>query len=106
MGDMTENLEALLARGDDSASLRFALATRYLADAKMERALEHALRAVQLDADYSAAWRLLGRIQSELGQVEAALQTYRRGIEVAQKNGDQQVAKEMSVFVKRLEREP
>jgi len=104
MGDMTENLEAMLARGGDSASLRFALATRYLADAKMERALEHAVFAVQLDPEYSAAWRLLGRIQSELGQAEEALQTYRRGIEVAQKNGDQQAAKEMTVFLKRLER--
>lgn len=104
MSDITKNLETMLARGLDSASLRFALATRYLDDKAMEQALGHAKLAVELDADYSAAWRLLGRIQGELGQRAAAIASYRRGIEVADKNGDQQVAREMRVFLKRLER--
>jgi Tfp pilus assembly protein PilF len=104
MSDMTKSLEAMLARGADSASLRFALATRYLNEKALEPALAHAELAVQLDADYSAAWRLLGRIQTELGRPAAAIASYRRGIEVADKKGDQQVAKEMRVFLKRLER--
>ena len=101
---MIKNLEAMLARGADSASLRFALATRYLDEKALEAALEHAELAVQLDADYSAAWRLLGRVQTELGRRADAIASYRHGIEVADKNGDQQAAKEMRVFLKRLER--
>ena len=101
--DMTENLEAMLARGNDGAALRFALASRYFERGELERALQHAEVAVALDADYSAAWRLLGRIQAASGLDRRAAETYRRGIEIAQRRGDRQVAKEMDVFLRRLE---
>lgn len=101
---MTANLEALLAKGHDSASLRFALATRYLADNDIERALEHAKFAVRLDADYSAAWKLLGRVSVAAGLSEQAVSAYETGIGVAERRGDQQAAREMRVFLKRLDR--
>ncbi len=98
------NLEAILAQGHDSASLRFALAARYLADGNAALAVEHAAVAVKLDADYSAAWRLLGQAQTEVGLLDEAVETYTRGIEAAERRGDQQVRKEMSVFLRRLKR--
>lgn len=102
---MTANLEALIARGQDGAPIRFALASRYAAAGDIERALAHAEVAVEIDADYSAAWKLLGRLRGEKGQREQAIDAYRRGIDVAEKRGDQQAAKEMRVFLKRLLRE-
>ncbi|HEU4619825.1 MAG TPA: tetratricopeptide repeat protein [Gammaproteobacteria bacterium] len=102
--DPTANLEALIAAGKDSAALRFALASRYLAASDLEKAVEHAEAAVRLDPEYSAAWKLLGKILAESGRNEAAAETYRHGISVAEKRGDQQAAKEMRVFLKRLER--
>jgi Tfp pilus assembly protein PilF len=101
---MIANLEAMLKAGNDSASLRFALATKLFESGAIERALIHAEVAVQADPDYSAAWRLLGRIQSDAGATEAAVETFKRGIAVAERRGDRQVAKEMQVFLKRLER--
>jgi Tfp pilus assembly protein PilF len=101
--DLIANLEAMLARGDDSATLRFALASRYLTDGRPEAALEHAAVAVQLDADYSAAWKLLGKAQAAAGRAHDAAMTYRHGIGVAERCGDQQAAKEMRVFLKRLQ---
>ena len=101
---MIANLEKMLAGGADSAGLRFTLASSYRSAGDLERAAEHARAAVRLDADYSAAWRLLGRVQAELGQHETAAETYRHGIEVAESRGDRQAAKEMRVFLKRLER--
>jgi Flp pilus assembly protein TadD len=101
---MTENLEALIASGKDGAPVRFALASRYAADARLDKALEHAQVAVTLDADYSAAWKLLGRILADSGRDAEAVEAYRSGIEVAERRGDQQAAKEMRVFLKRLER--
>jgi Tfp pilus assembly protein PilF len=100
---MTENLEAMLARGNDSAMLRLTLAARYFEQNENERALEHAKVAVQLDADYSAAWRLLGKVQESLGLVERAAETFRQGVSVARRRGDEQAAKEMQVFLRRLE---
>ena len=101
---MTENLEALIASGRDGAPVRFALASRYAAEGHLDKALEHAQVAVTLDADYSAAWKLLGRVLADSGREGEAADAYRRGIEVAERRGDQQAAKEMRVFLKRLAR--
>jgi Tfp pilus assembly protein PilF len=100
---MTDNLEAMLARGKDSATLRLALAARYFEQGNLNKALEHAEVAVQLDADYSAAWRLLGKVQAASGLEDRAIETFREGMAVARRRGDQQAAKEMQVFLRRLE---
>jgi Tfp pilus assembly protein PilF len=102
--DITANLERLLASGKDSASLRFALGSRYLEIGDSSRALEHARAAVELDPEYSAAWKLLGKAEAAAGRAREARQAYVRGIEVAERRGDRQAAKEMAVFLKRLER--
>ncbi|WP_428100374.1 tetratricopeptide repeat protein [Candidatus Rariloculus sp.] len=102
MADLTANLEAMLAGGADNAALRVALATRYLAAGKAERAIEHANSAVDHDADYSAAWRVLGKALTAAGRDDEARRAYERGIGVAERRGDQQAAKEMRVFLKRL----
>lgn len=99
---MIEKLEALLANGQDSASLRFALANGYFARDNAGRAAEHARIATELDPEYSAAWRLLGQAQAALGHVRDAAATFERGIEVAELKGDRQVQKEMQVFLKRI----
>jgi Tfp pilus assembly protein PilF len=101
--DRTDSLEALLARGPDSAMLRFTLATGYFDRGELERALLHAEAALALDADYSAAWKLLGKIQTAHGDAHKAAASYRQGIAVAERRGDLQAAKEMRVFLRRLE---
>lgn len=102
--DLIASLEALLAKGSDGATLRLALAARYLDAGNAEAAVRHAEAAVRLDAEYSAAWRALGQALAALGRAEEARQSYENGIAVAERRGDQQAAKEMRVFSKRLER--
>ena len=102
--DLIANLEALLAKGEDAPSLRFALATRYLAAGDAAAALKHAEAAVALDAAYSAGWKVLGQARAAAGDERGAIESYRRGIEVAEARGDRQAAKEMRVFLKRLEK--
>ena len=104
--DVISNLEGMLARGDDSAMLRFALGNEYLNFGNSELAIKHLSVAVDLDADYSAAWKQLGKAQLEAGLDEQAAGSFERGIEVAQRRGDQQAAKEMRVFLRRLTRTP
>jgi len=57
--------------------------------------------ATELDSNYSAAWKLLGRCYVEAGDIEKAVMTYEKGIVIAGENGDKQAAKEMNVFLKR-----
>jgi len=101
---MLDKLEAMLARGPDSAGLRFALANGYFREDELEHAIEHAQVAVSLDPDYSAAWRLLGQAQVAAGRDADAAQSFERGIAVAAKRGDRQVEKEMQVFLRRLQK--
>ena len=56
------------------------------------------------DPGYSAAWKLLGKSLDESGDAVAAAGAYRSGIEAATRRGDKQAAKEMTVFLKRLEK--
>ena len=49
--------------------------------------------------------KLLGLALSEAKILHEALQTFRRGAEVAERRGDKQAAKEMAVFAKRLEKQ-
>jgi Tfp pilus assembly protein PilF len=99
------NLEKLLAAGKDGALLRFGLGNEYLKRGDAGMASAHLREAVRQDPDYSAAWKLLGRALTELGQRAEALRAYRQGIEAAQRKGDQQALKEMQVFARRLEKQ-
>jgi Tfp pilus assembly protein PilF len=99
------SLEKLLEQGKESALLRFSLGTEYFKLHETWVAIFHLKRALQLDPDYSAAWKLLGLSLAEGGILHEALDTYRRGAEVAQRRGDQQAAKEMEVFARRLEKQ-
>jgi Tfp pilus assembly protein PilF len=102
--DAVQRFEALLAAGKDGALLRFSLGMQYLKDSDAARAAEHLRVAVQKDPDYSAAWKLLGRALEASGDRDGAAQAYRSGIEAAEKKGDKQAAREMAVFLRRLEK--
>jgi Tfp pilus assembly protein PilF len=101
---MIRNLEALLEGGGDAPPLRFALATRHLAAGNFDAAVAHAQAAVALDAEYSAAWKVLGKAQTAAGREADAAASYRSGIAAAERRGDKQAAKEMGVFLRRLEK--
>jgi len=102
--DLIANLEALLAKGHDAPTLRFALATRYLEAGDPAAARRHAEAAVALDATYSAGWKALGQARAAAGDESGAAESFRRGIEVANARGDRQAAKEMQVFLRRIEK--
>ena len=101
-----ERFEGLLASGKDSALLRFSLGMQYLNAGDPARAALHLRSAVTQDPHYSAAWKLLGKSLAAAGDAEGARQAYGRGSEAAQARGDKQAAKEMAVFLKRLEKPP
>ena len=62
----------------------------------------HLHEAVGHDPTYSAAWKLLGRALTAAGQDAEAMRAFEQGIAIAQDKGDRQAAKEMEVFLRRL----
>ena len=102
--DPSAKFEAMLAAGKDNALLRFGLGSRYLASGEAARAAEHLRAAVAQDPSYSAAWKLLGKALEASSDPAGAAEAYRSGIAAAEKRGDKQAAREMEVFLRRLER--
>ena len=98
-----DNLEALLAEGTDNALLRFGLASEYLKLGQTEQAITHLQHAVVHDPKYSAAWNRLGKALTDSGRTEEAIDAYQSGIRAAEDKGDVQAAREMRVFLKRLQ---
>ena len=99
------NLQQLIGTPRDSALLRFSLGNEYLKSGDAHNAQLQLSQAVARDPAYSAAWKLLGRAFAEIGQPQAALAAYRQDIAVAEKKGDKQAAKEMTVFARRIEKQ-
>lgn len=101
---IVDNLEAMLARGQDTALLRYSLGGEYLKLNQPDKAAEHLRTAVEKDPKYSAAWKLLGKALTDAGHKDEAIKTYEDGIKVAEEKGDKQAAKEMAIFLKRLQK--
>ncbi|MHC8441038.1 MAG: tetratricopeptide repeat protein [Candidatus Eutrophobiaceae bacterium] len=97
-----EAFERLLKRGQDSALLRYSLGNEYLQRKEISNAITHLAHAVEMNPDYSAAWKLYGQVLALHGCVEEARGAYGRGIEAAVRCGDKQAEREMCVFLKRL----
>ena len=97
-------LKNMLQQGQDNLLLRFGLGQAMLKAGQPSEAIEHLQAALALDPQHSAAWKLLGKAFTETGQQQQAIEAYRQGIEVADAKGDIQAAKEMKVFLKRLQR--
>lgn len=100
----TDALEKMLAKGVDNSLLRFGLGKGYLDAGDAARAAEHLQRCVEHDPQYSAAWKLLGKAQQTDGNPDAARSAWQQGIQAAQAKGDKQAEKEMSVFLRKLDK--
>lgn len=100
-----QQFETMLAQGRDSSLLRFGLGKAYLDAGDAKQAVVHLSKCLEHDPTYSAAWSLLGQAQLEVGDRDAARQTWENGITAAQKKGDIQASKMMTVFLKRLDKD-
>ena len=99
------NLEKMLGGPRDGALLRYSLGNEWLKAGDPAKAATCFRDAVERDAKYSAAWKLLGKALAESGDIQAALDAYEQGLGVAEEKGDIQAAKEMAVFAKRLRKQ-
>ncbi len=95
-------LKKMLLQGQDNMILRFGLGQALLKAGQTSEAIEHLQAALEFDPEYSAAWKLLGKARAENAEQHLAIETYEKGICIAEKKGDIQAAKEMRVFLKRL----
>ncbi|SAI01703.1 Uncharacterized enzyme of heme biosynthesis [Bordetella ansorpii] len=105
MDPMIERLRGMLAKGQDNPMLRYTLGKACAEAGNHEEAVTHLRAALALDANYSVAWKWLGKALLGLGLRDEARQAWQDGLQTAQARGDAQVVKELQVFLRRLERE-
>lgn len=98
-----KQLEALLADDSEDSLGQFMLGKMYLDVDRPEEAAAALEKAFAIDPSYSAAYRHCGDAYRKSGDHEKAKDVYRRGIAVAEENGDLQTVKEMQAFLKKLE---
>ena len=97
--------EALIALEPEDTVLRFGLGELYFEADDFTRAAEQFAEIVRLDPQYSAAYRYLGQSYAALERRAEAHDIFERGITVAEARGDLQTAKEMQVFLRRLDKQ-
>ncbi len=102
--DPLERLRAMCGGPRDGALLRVSLANALLAQDDRDAAIAELRHALEFDPDYSAAWKLLGKTLADNNDIAAAIDAWRAGIAAAIKRGDKQAEKEMTVFLRRLEK--
>ncbi|MGF6174973.1 tetratricopeptide repeat protein [Ensifer sp. 4252] len=102
---MRQVLEKLLDDGRDDALLRFTLGSICLQEADAETALVHLQHAIEFDPTYSAAWKLSGAALLKLNRIDEARRVWTEGRSVAEKKGDLQVGREITVFLRRLDKQ-
>lgn len=100
--DALKRLRSQVGGPRDGALLRVSIGNLLLAAGDAAAAAREFRAALEFDPRYSAAWKLLGRALNEAEDGEGAIDAYRQGIEVAEQRGDNQAAKEMQVFLRRL----
>jgi Tfp pilus assembly protein PilF len=104
MNPRIASLEKMIGGPRDSALLRFSLGNEYLKEEAPRQAADCFRAAVDRDPNYSAAWKALGKALAAAGETAAAAAAYGDGIRVAEARGDIQAAKEMKVFLRRLQK--
>lgn len=103
--DRVRMIRSLLQRDLEDVVMWFGLG-RALADLGRDgEAVEAFRRATELDPDYTAAWRELGRAQHAAGEPEAAVASLEHGIGLARRTGDLQTGREMRTFLRRARKE-
>ncbi len=103
--DHEEKIKRLkdLAAADPNDPLTFFLLGRELMEvARFEDAAQALEKTVQLNPEYTAAYRYLGDSHRMAGNNARAREIYEAGIAVSEATGDLQAGKEMKVFLRKL----
>ncbi len=95
MTNRVEMLKTLLAQDPDNALARYGLGMEYARAEEPERALAEFRALIESRPDYAAAYFHGGQALERLGQIEAAGEYYRRGMEAASRVGDLHLRNEM-----------
>jgi uncharacterized protein HemY len=97
-----KQLENLIKENPENALMHYTLGIEYLRIGNNQKAVRVLKNTIELEHDYSAAYRELGKAYVNAKLTKEAINVFHKGIAVAEEKGDIQTAKEMNVFLKRI----
>lgn len=101
-----KQLNNLVKKDPNNTLFLFTLGLEYLKSGNAEKAIVPLKKAIELNPNYSAAYRAPGKAFTQIECTNEAIGIYQKGImEIAESVGDLQAKKEMPVFLKRLFKE-
>ncbi|NLF33201.1 MAG: tetratricopeptide repeat protein [Planctomycetes bacterium] len=87
-----DSIRKLLAASPDDTFLLYSLGMELMTAGRAVEAAEAFERVLRIDPDYLAAYGQLGRALEAAGDRDAAVERYRAGLAVAQRQGDHHAA--------------
>lgn len=96
-------MRRLAAKNPQNALMQYTLGLELGREGELEGSVEALRRAVSLNPDYTAAYRDLGRALERAGRREEARRAFQDGLESARRTGEIQTAREIQVFLRRLD---
>lgn len=95
-------LEELLKSEPDDVFLMYAVAKACVSEGDLHAGLAQFDKVIAVNADYVPAYFQKGQALAEAGNVSAARESLRQGIEVAQRTGDSHALGEMTEYLDML----
>lgn len=94
-----EQIQEMLQEDPNDSFLHYGLAMELLSEGSEEEAKQELQALLEKDPDYVATYLQLGQLHQRLDEEEQARQIFKRGIAVAQKQGNEHAASEMTSFL-------
>lgn len=91
-----KQLFAFLDNNPNDTFVLFALAKEYEKLEDQKKALEYYLKLLEVDINYVGAYYHLGKLYELQGLIEKAFFTYKKGMLIAKKAGDQHALSELA----------
>ena len=95
-------LENMLQQQPRDPFLLYGIAMEHKKKADFAKAIEFLNRALQADPNYSYAYYQRGQVHEEMGEVDAAKESYRLGIDVARVSGDAHAHSELQTALEMM----
>lgn len=103
MTERMQKLTQMLEKSPNDPFLAYGLAMEHKNAGDNPRAVEWFGRVIQLDPGYCYAYHQRGLAHEAAGDLEAARQSYRQGIEAARGKGDHHAAGEIAASLAMIE---
>ena len=98
-----QQLQKMLDRTPADPFLLYGMALEYKKANEFPAALDYLDRTIQADAGYCYAYFQRGQVSEQMGDIAAAKQAYRDGIEAAKRKGDAHARSELEGALSMIE---